>query len=98
VQVVFYHPGIGTMEAVGAITSFGRKITKLLGKAIGYGLERDILDAYVFIMNQFVPGDRLYLFGFSRGAYTARAVASLLWMYGLIRRGNEPLVPYAVRM
>ena len=40
----------------------------------------------------------MYLFGFSRGAYTARAVCSLLHMYGLIHRGNDPLVPYAVRM
>jgi uncharacterized protein (DUF2235 family) len=49
-------------------------------------------------MNYFQEGDRLFLFGFSRGAYTARAVASLLHMYGLIRKGDEPLVPYAIRM
>ena len=64
----------------------------------GYGLNNDIRDAYVFIANNFEEGDRLFLFGFSRGAYTARAVASLLHMYGLIGKGNEPLVPYAVRM
>src|SRR6186997_1357535 len=83
-QVSYYHPGVGTMEAVGAITSVAKKVTKLLGLAIGYGLETDIRDAYVFLMNCFEPGDRVYLFGFSRGAYTARAVASLLHMYGLI--------------
>src|SRR5947207_1826416 len=49
-------------------------------------------------MNNFGEGDQLYMFGFSRGAYTVRAVASLLHMYGLIRPGNEPLVPYAIRM
>lgn len=97
-QISYYHPGLGTMEAVGAVTSIARKITKLLGLAIGYGLESDIRDAYVFLMNRFEPGDRIYLFGFSRGAYTARAVASLLHMYGLIPKGNEPLVPYAIRM
>jgi uncharacterized protein (DUF2235 family) len=49
-------------------------------------------------MNNFEPGDRLFLFGFSRGAYMVRTLAALLRMYGLIRKGNEPLVPYAIRM
>ena len=97
-QVAYYHPGIGTMEPAGALTTFTRKLTKLLGMAIGYGLANDIRDAYVFLMNQYQPGDRVFMFGFSRGAYTVRAVASLLHMYGLIRAGNEPLVPYAIRM
>jgi uncharacterized protein (DUF2235 family) len=97
-QVTYYHPGVGTMEAVGALTSFSRKFTKLLGLAVGYGLEADIRDAYVFLMNNFEEGDRIFLFGFSRGAYTVRALAALIFMYGLIPRGNEPLVPYAIRM
>jgi len=97
-QVAYYHPGLGTMEPAGALTTFARKVTKILGMAIGYGLSNDIRDAYTFIMNTFEEGDRLFLFGFSRGAYTVRAVASLLNMYGLIRRGNEPLVPYGIRM
>jgi uncharacterized protein (DUF2235 family) len=97
-QICSYHPGLGTMEPAGALTTFSRAITKLFGMAIGYGLENDIRDAYVFIMRNYAPGDQLYLFGFSRGAYTVRAVASLLRMYGLIRAGNEPLVPYAIRL
>jgi uncharacterized protein (DUF2235 family) len=97
-QATYYHPGVGTMEAVGAVTTTGRKVTTLLGLAIGYGLETDIRDAYVFLMNHFKEGDRLFLFGFSRGAYTVRCVSALLHMYGLIRPGNEPLVPYAIRM
>jgi uncharacterized protein (DUF2235 family) len=97
-QVTYYHPGLGTMEPAGALTTFTRKTAKMLGMAIGYGLGYDIRDAYVFVTNNFRPDDRLFLFGFSRGAYTVRAVASLLHMYGLIRPGNEPLVPYAIRM
>lgn len=97
-QIAFYHPGLGTMEPAGALTSFSRKVTQLLGKAVGYGLSNDIRDAYVFLMREFQEGDNLFLFGFSRGAYTVRAIASLLHMYGLIRPGNEPLVPYAIRM
>ena len=97
-QVTYYHPGVGTMEAMGALTSWSKKLTKLLGLAFGYGLESDIRDAYVYLMNYFEPGDRIYLFGFSRGAYTVRALASLLHMYRLIPKGTEPLVPYAIRL
>jgi uncharacterized protein (DUF2235 family) len=97
-QATYYHPGLGTMEPAGALTTFARKLTKMMGMAFGYGLADDIRDAYVFLMKQYQPGDRVFLFGFSRGAYTVRAVASLLHMYGLVRPGNEPLVPYAIRM
>jgi len=97
-QVAYYHPGLGTMEPAGALTPFARKVTKLLGQAVGYGLSNDIRDAYVFLMQHYEPNDRVYLFGFSRGAYTVRSVAALLKGYGLIRRGNEALVPYAIRM
>jgi uncharacterized protein (DUF2235 family) len=97
-QVAYYHPGLGTMEPPGALTRSTRTATRILGMAFGYGLEADIRDAYVFLMNNFEEGDRVFLFGFSRGAYTVRAVASLLRMYGLIPRGNESLVPYAIRM
>jgi uncharacterized protein (DUF2235 family) len=97
-QTTFYHPGLGTMEPAGALTTWTRRTTKLLGKALGLGLSNDIRDAYSFLMETFQDGDKLFLFGFSRGAYTVRAVCSLLHMYGLIRKGNEPLVPYAIRM
>lgn len=97
-QITFYHPGLGTMEPAGALTSLARKITKLMGMAFGYGLESDIRDAYVFLMRNYEPDDKIFLFGFSRGAYTVRAVCSLLKLYGLIRRDNESLVPYAIRL
>jgi uncharacterized protein (DUF2235 family) len=97
-QVTYYHPGIGTMEPFGALSSFTRAFTRVLGMAVGYGLENDIRDIYVFLMQTYEPGDSVYLFGFSRGSFTVRAVASLIRLYGLIRPGNEPLVPYAIRM
>jgi len=97
-QVAYYHPGVGTMEARGALTGVAKRVTKILGLAIGYGLEADVGDAYAFLMNNFEEGDRVYLLGFSRGAYTVRVLASLLHMYGLLPKGNEPLVPYAIRM
>jgi uncharacterized protein (DUF2235 family) len=97
-QVSFYHPGIGTMEPAGALSPFARKFTRLLGMAVGFGLENDIRDAYAFLMQSYDPGDCIFLFGFSRGAFTVRAMASLIQMYAMIRKGNEPLIPYAIRM
>ncbi len=97
-QIGYYHPGVGTMAPPGVLTKTAAILTRMAGMAWGYGLNNDIRDAYIFIANNFEDEDRVFLFGFSRGAYTARAVASLLYMYGLIGKGNEPLVPYAVRM
>lgn len=97
-QIVYYHPGVGTMAPPGFVTKAGALAARLAGLAFGYGLKNDIRDAYVFIMNHYQPGDRIFLFGFSRGAYTARAVAALLHLYGLVMAGNEGLIPYAVRM
>ena len=97
-QIAFYHPGVGTMEPPGSLTPLHRRLTRLLGQAIGAGIEHDIRDAYIYLMRSFEPGDKVFLFGFSRGAYTARALAAVLHKYGLMPPGNEPLVPYAIRM
>jgi uncharacterized protein (DUF2235 family) len=97
-QVAYYHPGLGTMGAPGAWTRLSQWFSRLLGQAIGRGLADDISAAYVFLMREYEQGDKVFLFGFSRGAYTVRALAGMLHMFGLIRSGNEPLVPYAIRM
>src|SRR5215831_6105398 len=72
-QISFYHPGLGTMEPAGALTTPTRSMTRMLGMAVGFGLANDIRDAYVYLMNNYEDGDKVYVFGFSRGAYTARA-------------------------
>lgn len=97
-QLTFYHPGLGTMEPPGALSWFERNWTTTMGLASGRGIEDDIRDAYVYLAEHYVAGDQVFLFGFSRGAYTARALAGLLNMYGLIEAGNAPLAPYAIRM
>ena len=97
-QACYYHPGLGTMAPPGFVTKFGAKMAEIAGLAFGYGLQDDVCDAYIFICRNFRPGDQLFMFGFSRGAYTVRALASLLHMYGLIPPDNDRLVPYIVRM
>jgi uncharacterized protein (DUF2235 family) len=57
----------------------------------------DISSAYIFLMRTFEPGDRLFLFGFSRGAYTARYISAMLCAYGILPNGNEHLVQYLIR-
>lgn len=96
-QIVYYQPGIGTMAPPGALTRPAKAVSRALGLMFGYGLPRDVRDIYTFLINTYEPGDRIFLFGFSRGAYIVRAVASLVHAYGLIPPGNEALVPYAVR-
>src|SRR5207253_745958 len=63
-----------------------------------YGISDNVADAYQFLMRNFEPGDRIYVFAFSRGAYTARVLCGMLHIVGLLTSGNEALIPYAIRM
>ncbi len=93
-QVFYYHPGVGTMGSPSARTRLGKSWDIIRGLAFGYGVTANISDAYRYLMETYEPDDRIFLFGFSRGAYTARALGGLLHMYGLLQRGNEGLIPY----
>jgi hypothetical protein len=97
-QVVYYHPGVGTMGVQQALTAAGKTWTKWFGLGFGYGLSENIADAYRFLMQNYHPGDQVFVFGFSRGAYTARALCGLLEMCGLLRPGNEGQISYAIRL
>lgn len=95
-QVVYYDPGVGTFGAQGAFLPITRTLSRWLGLAFGYGLRSNLADAYTYLMHTYEPGDRIFLFGFSRGAYTARAFAGLLNRAGLLSPGAENLIPYAL--
>jgi uncharacterized protein (DUF2235 family) len=95
-QIGYYDPGPGTFSAQGAWTPLGRRVSRLLGLAFGVGMRQNLGEVYTFLVQHWEPGDHLYVFGFSRGAYTARALAGLLYRVGLLRPGCENLVPYAV--
>ncbi|MFD9860172.1 T6SS phospholipase effector Tle1-like catalytic domain-containing protein [Streptomyces alboflavus] len=95
-QIAYYDPGVGTFSAAGAWSLPARKLSKLFGLAFGSGLKANLAEAYTYLMHHYEPGDRIHLFGFSRGAYTARALAGLLKSVGLLRPGSENLVPYAI--
>ncbi len=74
-QLVCYVTGVGT-----------RLGEKIRGGAFGYGLSNNILEAYRFLVDHYEPGDQLFFFGFSRGAYTARSLAGFIRNSGLLRR------------
>jgi uncharacterized protein (DUF2235 family) len=95
-QVAYYDPGVGTFSALGAWTPLGRRLTRLAGLAFGMGLRHNLGEAYLFLMRNWQPGDRIYLFGFSRGAYSVRALAGLLETVGMLHPHEENLVPYAI--
>jgi uncharacterized protein (DUF2235 family) len=96
--ITYYHPGLGTMGARNALTSVSKWWTRVIGLAFGYGFSDNVADAYQFLMRRFEPDDRIYVFGFSRGAYTARALCGMLPIVGLLTEDNEALIPYAIRM
>lgn len=96
VQRGYYDPGVGTFAADGAWTPFARWLTRMGGLAFGFGLRKNLGQAYSWLIQNWQPGDRIYIFGFSRGAYTARALVGLLRAVGLLRPGSENLIPYVI--
>lgn len=95
-QKVFYDPGVGTSS--NAITKQLKKVSTVLSQALGLDLHRNVEDAYYYLMNVYQEGDRVFLFGFSRGAHTVRRLACMLEKCGLLVRGSENMIPYASRM
>jgi uncharacterized protein (DUF2235 family) len=83
-QIAFYDPGLGSGEVSGPFLSWLlTSIRKYLSSGIGTGFTRNVADCYEFILSVYEPGDRIYLFGFSRGAYTVRSVAGVMNLCGV---------------
>jgi uncharacterized protein (DUF2235 family) len=84
-QHVYYDAGVGVDAAPGMVTRIGGMISRWSGLAFGTGLVANVSEAYREIVDHYEPGARLFLFGFSRGAYTVRVLTGLLHRYGLLR-------------
>ncbi|KNG50088.1 hypothetical protein TW65_03007 [Stemphylium lycopersici] len=76
-QLVYYDAGVGT----GALSW----VESVRQGATGDGLITNVLEAYNFVVNNYSPGDKIYCFGFSRGAFTARAIAGMITDFGVIK-------------
>jgi len=97
-QVAFYDAGVGTLADPQYRTPVGKRFSKWLGLGLGFGLLKNVEEAYSYLMERYEPGDRIFLFGFSRGAYTARVLAGFLQAVGLLEPGNQSLIPYAIKL
>lgn len=105
-QLKHYVPGIGTLEGPRLVNStLVRNTRSLLGLAFGRGLENDVLGAYSFLCKNYQDGlgaghhgrDRIYIFGFSRGAYAARVLAGFIYNFGLLKPERLHLVAEVFR-
>jgi uncharacterized protein (DUF2235 family) len=89
-QVAFYDPGLGSQAAsLGIKLAWWRRIYSVLSQATGLGITRNIIECYAAILRVWEPGDRIYLVGFSRGAYTVRCVAGVLKLCGIPTRSGD---------
>ncbi|KAH9065591.1 hypothetical protein EDB87DRAFT_857509 [Lactarius vividus] len=97
-QLCYYQAGIGTYTAPGFMSSIGQWVAKTLDMAVAWYLYQHILDGYLFLMRNYKAGDQVCLFGFSRGAYTARALARMLHKVGLLFKDNTEQIPFAYQL
>lgn len=88
-QLKFYDKGIGTGYSIKA---------NMLGGITGAGIDKNIKDIYTFLILNYVPGDEIYLFGFSRGAYTARSIGGLIRNCGILKPEYIELVDKAYEL
>jgi uncharacterized protein (DUF2235 family) len=88
-QIKYYDQGIGAE---------GNWLTRTFDGATGKGIDDNIMDAYKFIVWNYEPGDEIYLFGFSRGAYTARSLAGLIRKSGILKKNDLNLLSKAYQL
>jgi len=95
-QLTFYDPGLGSQPNSGIffVTRACRWLHDVVSQATGLGITTNIIDRYAALLRLWQPGDRIFLFGFSRGAYTVRCLASVLSFCGIpttMADGKTPL-------
>ncbi|KZP06940.1 hypothetical protein FIBSPDRAFT_716808, partial [Athelia psychrophila] len=94
-QVVNYRSGVGTTSTWQSIT---QSFDIAIDLAIAWNFDRAILIAYRWLSERYRPGDRIFLFGFSRGAYQMRVLAAMIAKVGLMQGGNVEQIPFAFEL
>ncbi|KAG7100167.1 hypothetical protein E1B28_001947 [Marasmius oreades] len=97
-QLVYYQAGIGTYTIPQIAKPMAAKFKKVLDMMVGVHLDAHVMGGYEFLMQNYESGDKICIFGFSRGAYTARALAGMIHKIGLLPRCNHQQVPFAYKM
>ncbi|KDQ11182.1 hypothetical protein BOTBODRAFT_35481 [Botryobasidium botryosum FD-172 SS1] len=97
-QLVYYQAGIGTYTSSLILTPFAAKVASLADSAVAWYLDEHVKEGYTFLMQNYRPGDKICLFGFSRGAYIARALAGMLHKVGLLPPHNDEQMQFAYKL
>ncbi|KAG8726978.1 hypothetical protein FRC11_014111, partial [Ceratobasidium sp. 423] len=97
-QMVYYQTGVGTYTSQAWANPITQSVAKNADLAVAWYLYQHVIDGYKFLMETYRDGDQIYIFGFSRGAYTARALAGMLHCVGLLPRHNIEHVPFAYQI
>jgi uncharacterized protein (DUF2235 family) len=92
-QIVYYDPGIGTGGYL--YDENTGKLRAAYDKATGTGVHKNVEQAYLYLMEKYRAGDRVYIFGFSRGAFSARSLAGMLYKIGLLPNEHDNQLEYA---
>ncbi|KZT19040.1 hypothetical protein NEOLEDRAFT_1078676 [Neolentinus lepideus HHB14362 ss-1] len=97
-QMVYYQAGIGTYTVPQIATPFWTSVSKTIDMMIAWNLDAHVMGGYEFLMENYQAGDKICIFGFSRGAYTARALAGMVHKVGLLPASNHQQIPFAYKM
>ncbi|PPQ69955.1 hypothetical protein CVT26_013291 [Gymnopilus dilepis] len=99
-QLTWYNSGIGTYARPSwkSVDYYKQVIGHKVDLAIAWNFEKTILGAYRWLSDNYLSGDRIFLFGFSRGAFQVRALSGMIHKVGLIHRGNELQIPFAYEL
>lgn len=102
-QMCYYQPGVGTSMNVDTKIDVRRRFTfcsleNSLDSMFAFTLDQHVISAYHFLMNYYEPGDKIFMFGFSRGAFLARILAGMVERVGLLSKGSEDLIGTAWKM
>ncbi|KAH7924186.1 hypothetical protein BV22DRAFT_526627 [Leucogyrophana mollusca] len=99
-QGTYYNSGIGTYARPSwrSLSYLRQLITNKIDLAIAWNVEKVIQAAYRWLADEYSPGDQIYLFGFSRGAYQVRALAGMIEHVGLLYPGNAEQIPFAYEL
>ncbi|KAF8323259.1 hypothetical protein DL93DRAFT_665633 [Clavulina sp. PMI_390] len=97
-QVVYYQTGVGTNIERSAFTPVTSTLSTWADLAFGWYLDSQVIDAYKFVQNNYNEGDCICVFGYSRGAYTARALCGFFHAIGLLPKWNTQQVDYAYQI
>lgn len=95
-QLLYYDAGVGNPGELPGTTftdNISRRYERLHGLVFGKGIYENIQEGYRFVMQHWQPGDEIFLFGFSRGAFTARSVGGLINQFGVLRPEMDGIVP-----